>query len=199
MIKKIFIITAILLSQNLFAQELPERPRMGRGPFIKNQITLGTNALGYAAFLTLNAEMSISVHKNWTVHIQGKLNPFTFNKNQPSQLQSRQATLAVGGRWWPWHVNSGWFVGSSLQYTRYNQGGIIDPETFEGNAAGLNANFGYALMLSKRWNIEFGAGVLAGWTNYTKFACPRCGKITGEDKKIFVAPNNLLIQIQHIF
>lgn len=189
--RTLFFIICLFLAGITSGQERPL--------FIKNQLSLGTNVLGYANFLTINAELGISIHRHWTVNITGKLNPWTFNKNSPDQLQNRHADLAVGGRWWPWHVNSGWFVGSSLQYSRYNAGGIIDKETLEGNAYGLNLNFGYALMLSKGWNIEFGAGILGGYTNYTKYSCPRCGRITGSDKKIFVAPNNLLVQIIKIF
>lgn len=189
--RTLFLFICLFLTGFSFGQERPL--------FIKNQISLGTNILGYANFLTINAELGISIHRHWTIDITGKLNPWTFNKNTPDQLQNRHADLAIGVRWWPWHVNSGWFVGSSLQYSRYNSGGIIDKETFEGNAYGLNFHFGYALMLSKGWNIEFGAGILGGYTNYTKYSCPRCGRITGSDKKIFVAPNNLLVQIIKIF
>ncbi|MEG2471412.1 MAG: DUF3575 domain-containing protein [Bacteroidales bacterium] len=196
--KRLLLILTLLplLSLCCYAQQ---RDKIYHPPFIKNQVTLGTNVLGYADFLTINAEAGISIHRKWTITLQGKFNPFTYNKGKDNQLQNRQAALACGVRFWPWHVNSGWFFGSSLQYMRYNSGGVVNADTYEGNLYGLNLNAGYSLMLAKRWNLDFGIGVMGGWTNYIKYACPKCGRITGEDKKIIVTPNNLLVQIVHIF
>ena len=50
-------------------------------------------------------------------------------------------------------------------------------------------------MLSDRWNLDFGMGVQGGYTSFTKYACPKCGKVIGDERKIFVAPSNLLVQL----
>ena len=50
-------------------------------------------------------------------------------------------------------------------------------------------------MLAKRWNLDFAMGIQGGYTSFTKYACPKCGKVLEEGKKLFVAPSNLLVQL----
>lgn len=162
----------------------------------------GTNLLGYANFLTLNAELSAALARKWSIALTGKYNPWTFNKDREAteRLQNRQLTFAAGFRYWPWHIYSGWYVGVQGQYTKYSSGGIRNQATYEGDILGMNFNFGYALMLSRHWNIDFGGGLLVGRNVYDKYACPRCGKLIGKDKeKIYIAPNSLLIQFAYLF
>ena len=52
------------------------------------QVTVGTNLLGYANFITLNAEVSISITDRWNILIAGKYNPFTFNNGTSQQIQN---------------------------------------------------------------------------------------------------------------
>ncbi len=187
--KKVLVIILILFNvNNIYSQERVYREKIHRGPLIPNQVTLGTNVLGWANFATINAEASFAVTKNWSLQLKGDLNPFTYNNGKDNQMQFRQAALAFGFRWWPWHANSGWYFGSSAQYGIYNFGGIIKKETYEGQAIGLNIFGGYALMLSQRFNLELGLGLQPGYTKYKKFACPQCGILLEKSKKVYLIP-----------
>ena len=57
---------------------------------------------------------------------------------------------------------------------------------------------GYALMLDKNWNLDFGAGFWGGWKQYVVYSCPRCGVTLDSGGKTFILPD-LRIAVQWIF
>lgn len=156
---------------------------------------ISTNILDYANFLTINGNVSYSMHKNWNISISGKYNPFIFNMNKSSQMQNKNLTVAIGTRYWPFFVNSGFYYGGTLQWTRYNCGGIVSERTFEGDAYGIGLSFGYSLLLTKFLNIEFGIGVWSGVTDYREYSRPKCGKLTYKGQKWFIAPNDISVSL----
>lgn len=170
------------------------------------EVSISTNLIGYINFGTINGEFGLSLAPKWSVYFQGRYNPFTFKNRKrtmpngyPFQMQNRHVSAAAGVKYWFWHVNSGWFLSSRLSYTKYNVGGIRKNDTYQGQAGGITFGAGYSLMLSEHLNLEFGLGMMCGFTSYIKYACPRCGEITGRDKKIFIAPGNVLLQLSYVF
>lgn len=157
---------------------------------------LATNLLDYANFGTINAEFGLSPSPKWSFYIKGRYNPFTFHIN--GQKQNRVASCAVGSKYWFWYSNSGWFLNTNIVYSIYNTGGIIDEYAYEGDSYGLSVGGGYALMLNKRWNLDFGFGVQGGFANYTMYACPRCGKVEKNGNRFYVVPGALMIQLSRI-
>ena len=154
---------------------------------------VSANLLDYLNLGTINAEFGLSPAPKWTMYIRGRYNPFTFDFGK--QIQNRVAGVALGGRYWFWYSNSGWFLDSYMSYMRYNTGGIIDNYAYEGNAYGVGAGGGYALMLNKKWNLNFGIGLQGGFTRYTKYACPRCGRVMGEKERFYLVPSNIMVQL----
>jgi len=164
------------------------------------QVSVGVNALDIANMGTINAEAGVSVAQHVSLSASARINPWTFNKGDAQkQKQNRHQTYAVGMRWWPWHVYSGWWVAGKAQFEEYNRGGFISRETEEGIAYGLGAGFGYTLMLANHWNLEFGAGVWGGYKTYTVYRCPTCGRIKEEGSKWFILPNEAILSINYVF
>lgn len=162
--------------------------------------SVGTNSLGYANLLTINAEFGLAVARNWSLSLGGKYNPFIFNANsEGGQFQNKQMTLSAGARYWPFYVYSGFFYGAKVQMSTFNQGGIISDETTEGDALGIGLLFGYSLLINKWLNLEFGAGFWGGGEKYTVYACPRCGRIVSKGKKAFIAPNDAMLNLVFTF
>ena len=160
---------------------------------------IGTDALGWLSLGTMNLEATAAVSRNISVNAGGELNPWTFNSGDPdTQMQLRRNSWWAGARWWPWHIYSGWWAGADFRYTVYNAGGIVSRETEEGDAFGGSLMGGYAVMLSQRWNLDFGAGIRGGWTSYTVYACPLCGVKTESGGKVFIIPD-ARIALQYIF
>ena len=102
------------------------------------QWAVQTNLVDYANFGTLNIEGAVAFDQHWSATAAAKLNPFHFQrKGEP--LSARQQLYAAGVRWWPWHVYSGWWAGSKLQFQEYNRGGLdaVDKTTREGDRYGV--------------------------------------------------------------
>ena len=114
-------------------------------------------------------------------------------------MQNKHQTYALGVRYWPWHIYSGWWISCMAQYQEYNRGGIFSPKTEEGDAFGLSAGAGYSLMIHENLNLDFGLAVWGGQKTYVTYACPACGRITDKGGKWFFMPNEIRVAVQYIF
>ena len=166
---------------------------------LAQKVHLSTNMLGYANFGTINGEIGLCLSQHFSLYLQGKYNPFEYESKVGKQMNNRQLSIAFGTKYWLWHTCSGWFLSGQCGWMRYNCGGIFTEAAYEGDACGVTFGAGYALMLNRHWNIDFGVGVMAGYTDYIKYSCPSCGKIVGNGEKIFFAPNNILLQMTYLF
>lgn len=162
------------------------------------QVAVSTNAVDYANFGTLNAELSVAVARHWTLNAGARWNPWTFREGSEA-FQNRTRTFSAGFRWWPWNVYSGWWLGGRAQWEEYNRGGIRTPETEEGDAYGAALSGGYSLMLHQNINLDFGLGLWGGYKKYTVYRCPTCGKVQEQGSKAFVMPSDLLVSLLFTF
>ncbi len=170
---------------------------------------VAANAADMIDLGTIGVEGSAAVAQHWSIHVGAKFNPWTFGKKDtfnglfsepnPDQKQDRKQAYAIGARWWPWNVYSGWWVGGKAQYQEYNHGGIITKTSEEGDAFGAAISGGYSLMLKEHINLDFGLGLWGGWTKYTTYACPSCGKVVDEGQKWFILPNEVILSLVYIF
>ena len=47
--------------------------------------------------------------------------------------------------------------------------------------------------------LLFGIGVWGGMTRYTTYACPTCGTVTDNGKKVFILPDDVMVSLIYIF
>jgi len=162
---------------------------------------LSTNFPDYIALGTLNIRGDVAVARHWSVEAVYKYNPWTFRSggDAEDQMQNRQITLATGPRWWPWNTFAGWWIQGQFQYQQYNRGGIWTKETTEADAFGVGIAGGYTYLVSGHWNLEFGFGMWGGYESFTKYACPRCGRITDSGTRPFLLPNDVLVSLVFTF
>ena len=158
--------------------------------------SISTNVVGYANLLTLNAEGSIPVSRRWTVNAGLKYNPFAFGREK---FRNRQQAYYAGMRYWPWHSYSGWWLCGKMQYQEFNAGGLGRAETSEGDRVGLGLGAGFAYMVGKHFNVEFGASLWGGMEWFTTYSCPACGALEQSGRKIFITPCDVIIEISYIF
>lgn len=168
-------------------------------PAFAQRYAVSTNLVQYANYGTLNAEASMSVSRHWTLSLAGRYNPFSYGGKDGRSLRNKQRAVAMGGRWWPWHVYSGWWTGPKLQAQEYNRGGIRSDETQEGYRYGLSLTGGYSYMIGSHLDIEFGLGFWAGWDRYRRYDCPVCGLTVEEGGKAFLLPDDVVIALTYIF
>ena len=160
--------------------------------------SVSTNVADWANLGTINADGSVAAGRHATVGVGFRYNPWLFG-GEEKRLQNKQRTVYVYGRWWPWNIYSGWWLAGKAQAEEYNQGGIFRKETEEGDAYGLGISAGYTLMLHKNLNLDFGIGAWGGYTKYTVYACPTCGKVVDSGNKWFIMPNDLIMSLVYIF
>jgi len=170
---------------------------------------VAVNAADIAELGTLGVEGSAAVGQHWSIHAGAKVNPWTFARRDtgnglfsepnPNQKQNRKQEYAIGARWWPWNVYSGWWFGGKGQYQEFNRGGFFTETSQEGDAFGAGLAGGYSLMLKEHWNLDFGLGLWTGWMKYTTYACPSCGKVVDEGQKWFILPNEAIVSLVYIF
>ncbi len=164
------------------------------------KFSVSTNILDYFALGTINAEGAYSVSRRVSLTASARLNPFTFRESEPEkQFQMRQQSYSLGVRVWPWHIWSGWWFAGKGRYQEYNFGGIVSPETSEGDRAGLGLYAGYTYMLSPHFNIEFGAGIWGGADIYRTYSCPSCGVTVDEGVKAFFLPDDIMLSLVYVF
>ena len=160
--------------------------------------SVSTNVADWANLGTINADGSVAAGRHATVGVGFRYNPWTFG-GEEKRLQNKQRTAYVYGKWWPWNIYSGWWMGGKAQVSEYNQGGIFKRETEEGDAYGVGLSGGYTLMLHKNLNLDFGLGFWGGYTVYKVYACPTCGRIVDSGSKWFVMPNDLIMSLVYVF
>lgn len=161
--------------------------------------SVGTNVIEWASLGTCNIEGSYAVARHWTVDVDWAYNPWTYKEGRERQFQNRSLSGEAGVRWWPWHAYSGWWVSGCGRYEVYNRGGIFDGSAEEGDAYGVGAGFGYALMLSERINLDFGIGLWTGRKDYTVYRCTSCGRIVDGGSRWFVMPNDVMVSFVYVF
>lgn len=163
-------------------------------------LSIGTNMADYANFGTLNAEASLGMARHWSLNASARYNPFSFSGGSEGKgVQNRQQAYALGVRYWPWHIFSGWWISARAQYQEYNRGGIRSPETSEGDRYGTGLSAGYTYMLTPHLNMEIGAGVWGGYDRYVSYSCPRCGRVMGRGDRYFVMLNEVLLSLAYVF
>lgn len=144
---------------------------------------------------TLHLGGEVSVADKWSVEASGYWNPV-----KSSSLSMNFHALQLGGRYWFYESFVGHFLGQHLTYVGYDLGSRT--KRYKGNAYGLGVSYGYAWMLSKRWNIALEAGIGLFHTEDTR----RDPTVSDwEDEYIYhnrrwtLAPTKLEVSFSYIF
>ena len=163
-------------------------------------MSVSTNVLDYACLGTLNADVSYSLSRRWSITAGARYNPFTFRKGDPDrQFQMSQQSYSIGARLWPGHTWAGWWFAGKIRYQEYNFGGIRSPETREGDRFGGGLYAGYTYMLGPLLNFDFGLGLWSGLDVYKCYSGPVCGVTLKSGKTRFILPDDIMISFAYVF
>ena len=160
--------------------------------------SISTNAAEWLALGTANIQASVPVSRHYSIQSGAAYNPFTFG-NGEKRKYFRRMEFSLGARYWPWFVNSGWFVDGYADWAKFSWGGLFTSKSYEGYAYGVKLRGGYALMLDRGINLEMGGGGFLGFEKYTRYSCTKCGHSEGKKQKFVVSPTALLLGISFIF
>lgn len=173
--------------------------------------SVATNFGCWAELATLNVEVGYAWDQHLSFHAGVYYNPFTFgNADQDDRyeeivdenrkmFQYKREAVAIGARWWPWHVFSGWWVRGKLQLQGYDRGGVFNPQRYQGTAFGAGVGIGYAWMFSQNWNIDFGITGWAGYTHENVYERVNSAKPIEERNRFFFLPDELTLSLVYIF
>ena len=124
----------------------------------------------------------------------------TLNVGAEAALTDNFHAVQLGGRYWFYESFVGHFLGQHLTYVGYDLGSRT--KRYKGHACGLGVSYGYACMLSKRWNVAVEAGVGLYRTKDTR----RDPTVSDwEDEYIYhnrrwtLAPTKLEVSFSYIF
>lgn len=159
-----------------------------------------------------NITVQYGVSRRVSLIADAKWNGWSWHKDgREIVAMNRQQTYALGARWWPWYVYSGWWVCGKAQYQEYDRAGSLfafENINEKGDAFGAGLSGGYALMVSKHFTVEFGVGLWGGLTWYDRYECiyapafsdcAHIGPHVGHGRKFFVRPNDILISVMWNF
>ena len=141
------------------------------------KVALKSNAL-YLLSATPNLSLEVGLAPNWTLDINGGVNPFTFKDNRKWKHYQGQ----IEARYWFCERFYRHYLGLHAGGGEFNVGrmpGILprfsEENRYEGWAVKAGLSYGYSFVLSGRWNMEATLGLGVVYADYDKFACTLCG------------------------
>ncbi|WP_085537246.1 DUF3575 domain-containing protein [Massilibacteroides vaginae] len=153
-----------------------------------------TNVIGLAT-TNINAELSMTLNRTWSLHVPVQYNPFVFSENRRFQ----NLTVMPGVRYWLRETYAGSFFGMYAIASRYHVGNIWDDYRYDGKAFGAGLSYGKAYTLSPRWNFEWEIGAGVVWADYEKFACKKCGVRLGKENGVYFIPTKVAASLIYLF
>lgn len=162
---------------------------------------IGTNFADWANLGTANLEMGVSVGQHFSLMAGGRYNPWTMtSKRHDCIVKNQQQTGYLGLKFWPWYVYSGWWLGAKGQYSKICNTGVWRPDLEEGTAVGGGLSGGYAVMIGKHLNLDFGIGMWAGkYLDYARYECSDCLDLITSGPRGFLLLDDLTISFSFIF
>lgn len=146
-------------------------------------IAVKTNVLG-DAMGSVNIGVEGRLADKWTLDLGGHLDAW----DSKAGATTRHAFLQPEARWWFCDTFSGHFFGVHAHGGIFNVGGIdtdikfltndfsvLKDSRYQGWFAGAGIAYGYDLILSRHWNLEFEIGAGYAYTRYDQFECEECG------------------------
>lgn len=161
---------------------------------------LSTNLLGYADLLTLNLEFQYAVGRHWSLDMAGKSNGLVLKKNTEGQIMDRKSVASIGAKYWPWYVFSGWWFSGFMRTENFSQSNLTKTMGFRsGDSYGAGVSAGYALILTKWFNLDFSLGAWGGYRTTATYEFPDLQNGTGKTSKAFIDIADICVSAMFVF
>ena len=162
--------------------------------------------------------VEIGLAPKWTLDLGASFNAWNFGEKR-----WRHLIATPGARYWFCDRFAGHFIGIHAQGGIFNVGGLNLPSWMQGIAAGnvsffglsklagLKENryqgwcagggvsYGYAIMLSRNWNLEFEIGFGYMYFEGDKYKCATCGEKIGRGSMHYIGPDRAAINLGVVF
>lgn len=162
----------------------------------QNKVVVKTNLLYGVATLTPNLGVEVGLGGRTTFNLSGSYNWFNLYDSRNNNKKLVHWIVQPEFRYYLCQRFNGHFFGLNGLYSNYNIGGYELPFLFgdgskdfryQGNGYGFGISYGYQLVLTKRWNLEFDIGVGYMQMKYNRVDGEYCGRGKGinETKNYF--------------
>ena len=172
----------------------------------KQNMAVKTNLL-YDATATANLGLEVKLAPRWSFDLSGDFNQWTIRDHKWKHWFAQPEV-----RYWFCDAFAKHFVGIHAIGGEFNIGNIennisflgsdfskLGSHRYQGWGAGGGIAYGYALPLSRYWNLEFEAGFGYAYLNYDKFECRNCGRQVGSGDHHYFGPTKAAINLVYVF
>ena len=170
-------------------------------------LALKTNIL-YDATATVNLGIEAALSQKWTFEVGGNYN----NWVMPQDRRWKHWLVQPEGRYWFCNKFIGSFLGIHLHGGQYNFGNLknnieflgsdfspLSDNRYQGWFVGAGVAYGYSLVLSKHWNLEFELGVGYAYTVYDRYPCADCGERLEHSDHHYLGPTKAALNLVYLF
>lgn len=184
--KKIFCIKfALIMSVFIFMNVLPTYAQFS---------AVKVNLVGLAT-TNINVSVDLQINKKTTFNVPVSMNPFSFG-----QTQFKHILVQPGFRLWKYENYIGHFCGIYTTAAKYKT-------SYKGNSAdgylcGVGASYGYSILLTTRWSLEFEIGVSIIYAEYDLFKNDIGvfdDEIIAHHRKIGLYPSKSCVSFSYLF
>lgn len=165
-----------------------------------------TNLL-YDATASINLGAEFKLAKKWSLDISGDFNGWTINRHK-----WKHWFVQPEARYWFCEPFVKHFIGFHAIGGQYNVGNIsglpnflgsdfskLAYERYQGWGVGGGVAYGFALPLSRHWNMEFEIGFGYVYLDYDVYECHDCGRKVDEKSHHYVGPTKAAINLVYVF
>lgn len=183
------LLVLLLLSVSGFINGLMAQEGNG----LKSKVAVGTNTLSWLT-LAPNAEIDFQISSRLTVGANVAYKPWHV-------LDDNKKIMGINVnpdiKYWfcrPYYKH---YLGLAANYANYN-GGLKDYR-YQGHLWGGSVIYGYQMIISEHWNLEFSLGIGYCRMNHDKYYREVCGDYIGHEKKNYFGPTRLGISFVRVF
>lgn len=170
-------------------------------------VAIKTNLL-YDATGTVNLGTEIGLAPRWTLDMSSSFNDWkVYNGREWKHFLTQPEA-----RYWFCHRFAGHFIALHAHYGRYNMGniqnsikflgtnfGALSDNRFDGWLLGGGVGYGYAVVLSRHFNLEFELGVGYAYLEYDKYDWKTDKLLSRHDNHNYFGITKLNIGLSYIF
>lgn len=164
----------------------------GREEVFSQRFAIKTNGLSWLT-LAPNIEGEVRLSERITGSLSLNYKPWhVLSDNRKVTGLSIQPEV----RYWFCQTYYQHFMGIHMNYADYNTG--LKEHRYQGNLLGAGLTYGYQIILSDKWNMEFSMGAGYARFNHDVYDRPKCGAFLGKEKKDYFGLTKLAISIVYL-
>ncbi|MCH5223239.1 MAG: DUF3575 domain-containing protein [Muribaculaceae bacterium] len=169
-------------------------------------VAVKTNLL-YDATANANLGIEGKLAPKWSLDVSGDFNDWTIHGHK-----WKHWFVQPEARYWFCEAFLKHFIGLHVIGGQYNVGNIdtsikflgtdfskLKDHRYQGWGIGGGVAYGYALPLSKHWNMEFEIGIGYVYLDYDIFQCQNCGRKVGRGHHNYFGPTKAAVNLVYIF